>query len=133
MLLSNRQYIDSFKGRVFELTRYEEECFAKRKTRKKNMRPPTKNANNPTNENNRSSGTYSNSYCKICVSRLSRQADHHKSKPISERKYFFSKSIFCAAAKERARASSLFAPYELTAMTRPPAVSTLPSCSVVPA
>ena len=48
---------------------------------------------------------------------------HYKSNPMSERKYFFSNEIFPALVNDCANASALSAPYELTAMTRPPDVT----------
>lgn len=49
---------------------------------------------------------------------------------MSERKYFLSKSISRAFLNDNARASSLFFPYELTAITLPPEVTICPSFCV---
>ena len=51
---------------------------------------------------------------------------------MSLRKYLSVNLIFCASANDFAKASSLSFPYELTAMTRPPAVTTWPSFIAVP-
>jgi len=57
----------------------------------------------------------------------------YKSAPMSERKYLPSKETALALLKEFAKASSLVAPYELRAMTRPPEVTIFPFLNVVPA